>query len=234
MGAAVLFLIANAFPIVGLEAAGHHSSTTLFGAVRQLYDDDMTSVAGLVFTTTILMPGLEIAALLYLLLPLKLGRVPRGLPAVFRLVHAVRPWGMVEVFMLGTLVALVKLAALASVVPGIALWSFVVLDARARGSRRLVRAGGGVGAARAARGDRHDRRAGRALACHDCGLLAPPVGPAHGRVARAAAPQLHPRKPDSLDAHLGAPDRRVILLHPGQPAARDDVGSLFDPRPTPS
>src|SRR4030095_12027361 len=98
MGAAVLFLIANAFPIVGLEAAGHH--------------------------TTILMPGLEIAALLYLLLPLKLGRVPRGLPAVFRLVHAVRPWGMVEVFMLGTLVALTKLAHLASVVPGIALFSF--------------------------------------------------------------------------------------------------------------
>src|SRR5881392_1629408 len=84
LGAAVLFLIANAFPIVGLEAAGHHSSTTLFGAVRQLYDDDMTSVAGLVFTTTILMPGLEIAALLYLLLPLKLGRVPHGLPPVFR------------------------------------------------------------------------------------------------------------------------------------------------------
>src|SRR6266508_697650 len=104
-----------------------HSSTTLFGAVRQLYDDDMTSVAGLVFTTTILMPGLEIAALLYLLLPLKLGRVPRGLPAVFRIVHAVRPWGMVEVFLLGTLVALTKLAALASVVPGIALWSFGAL-----------------------------------------------------------------------------------------------------------
>jgi paraquat-inducible protein A len=124
MGAAVLFVIANCFPIVGLEAAGHHSSTTLFGTVRQLYDGNMTSVAALVFTTTILMPALEIAALLYLLLPLRLGRVPSGLPAVFRLVQAVRPWGMVEVFMLGTLVALTKLAHLASVVPGIALYSF--------------------------------------------------------------------------------------------------------------
>jgi len=127
MGAAVLFVIANSFPIVGLEAAGHHSSTTLFGTVRQLYDGNMTSVAALVFTTTILMPALEIAALLYLLLPLKLGRVPSGLPAVFRLVQAVRPWGMVEVFMLGTLVALTKLAHLASVVPGIALFSFGAL-----------------------------------------------------------------------------------------------------------
>src|SRR5215475_2603150 len=119
-GAAALYIIAISFPIVGLEAAGHHSCTTLFGAVRTLWDQGMGSVAGLVFTTTILMPGLEIAALLYLLLPLKLGWVPRGLPAVFRTVHAIRPWGMVEVFMLGTLVALTKLAHLASVEPGVA------------------------------------------------------------------------------------------------------------------
>jgi len=84
-------------------------------------------VAGLVFDTTILMPALQIAALLYMLLPLKLGWVPTGLPAVFRVVHAVRPWGMVEVFMLGTLVALTKLAHLASVEPGVALFSFGAL-----------------------------------------------------------------------------------------------------------
>jgi paraquat-inducible protein A len=33
-------------------------------------------------------------------------------------------WSMVEVFLLGVLVALVKLLHLASVVPGVALWSF--------------------------------------------------------------------------------------------------------------
>ena len=60
MGAAVLFIIANAFPIVGLAAAGHHSSTTLFGTVQKLWDGNMGSVAGLVFTTTILMPALQI------------------------------------------------------------------------------------------------------------------------------------------------------------------------------
>jgi paraquat-inducible protein A len=127
LGAAVLFVIANAFPIVGLDAQGHRSSTTLFGTVQTLHDDGMTSVAALVFVTTMLMPAIQIGAMLYMLLPLKLGRVPHGLPAVFRLVQAVRPWGMVEVFMLGTLVALTKLAALASVVPGVALWSFGAL-----------------------------------------------------------------------------------------------------------
>jgi len=127
LGAAVLFIVANLYPIVGLEVQGNRTSTTLFGTVRTLYDQDMTSVAALVFITTILMPALEIGALLYMLLPLKFGRVPKELPAMFRLLQTVRPWGMVEVFMLGTLVSLAKLSHLANVLPGIALWSFGAL-----------------------------------------------------------------------------------------------------------
>lgn len=127
LGAAVLFIVANLYPIVGLEVQGNRTSTTLLGTVRTLYDQDMTSVAALVFITTILMPALEIGALLYMLLPLKFGRVPKELPAMFRLLQTVRPWGMVEVFMLGTIVSLAKLSHLANVLPGVALWSFGAL-----------------------------------------------------------------------------------------------------------
>lgn len=127
LAAAVVYVVANAFPIVGLDAQGTQTSTTLFGTVRTLHNQDMTSVATLVFVTTILMPALEISAMLYMLLPLKLGWVPKELPAMFRLVHTVRPWGMVEVFMLGTLVSLAKLAHLAHVQPSIAIWSFGAL-----------------------------------------------------------------------------------------------------------
>jgi paraquat-inducible protein A len=125
--AIVLFAIANAFPIVGLELQGQTIQTTLFHTVRVLYDEDMKSVAALVFTTTMLMPALELFAMTYLLLPLRLGRVPPHFALVFRMLQAVRPWGMVEVFMLGVLVSLVKLAHIAGVVPGIALWSFAAL-----------------------------------------------------------------------------------------------------------
>jgi len=127
MGAILLFVIANAFPIVGLKLEGQVIQTTLFHTVRTLYDEDMKSVAALVFVTTMLMPALELFAMAYLLLPLKLGRVPQGFALVFRMLQAVRPWGMVEVLMLGVLVSLVKLAHLAVVVPGIALWSFGAL-----------------------------------------------------------------------------------------------------------
>jgi paraquat-inducible protein A len=127
LAAAVVFVIANAFPVVGLDAQGNRTSTTLFGTVRVLHDQGMTSVAALVFVTTILMPALEIVALLYMLLPLKLGRVPRTLPAMFRIVQTAHTWGMVEVFMLGTLVSVAKLGHIAHVDPGISLWAFAAL-----------------------------------------------------------------------------------------------------------
>jgi len=126
-GAIVLFVIANAFPIVGLKLQGQVIQTTLFHTVQNLWDEDMKSVSMLVFVTTMLMPALQLFALTYLLLPLRLGRVPQYYALVFRMLQAVRPWGMVEVFMLGVLVSLVKLAHLAGVVPGVALWSFGAL-----------------------------------------------------------------------------------------------------------
>jgi len=125
--AAILFVLANAFPIVSLDAQGHRSSTTLFGTVRTLHDQGMSSVAMLVFATTILMPAVQLASMLYMLAPLRFGRVARGVARVFRVIEAVRPWGMVEVFLLGTLVSLAKLAHMASLLPDVALWSFAAL-----------------------------------------------------------------------------------------------------------
>lgn len=125
--AAVLFVISNAFPIVGLTSQGLVSSTSLLGMVGMLFRDDMPLVAGLVFLTTFLMPALEISAFIYLLLPMSLGYRPPKLAMVFRVMHLSQPWAMVEVFMLGLLVTISKLHAMATVVPEIALWSFVCL-----------------------------------------------------------------------------------------------------------
>jgi paraquat-inducible protein A len=61
-----------------------------------------------------------------LLLGLRSARLARG-GALYRVLRAVLPWGMIEVMMLGVLVALVKLAHIAEIVPGIALWSLAAL-----------------------------------------------------------------------------------------------------------
>lgn len=124
LAASILFVIANAFPIVGLEMQGQSTAATLFGTAQALYEQNMKPLGALVFLTTILVPGVQLSAMAYLLVSLRIGRVPRQLPAALRMLQAVRPWGMVEVFILGLFVALVKLGGVANVVPGTALWSF--------------------------------------------------------------------------------------------------------------
>ena len=123
----MLFAIANAYPIVGLEVQGNRTAATLFGAVRALWDQGAEAVAGLVFVTTIVVPLLEMSITLLILVPLRLGGAAPATGLLLRIVQAVRPWGMVEVFILGVLVSLVKLAHQATVIPGIALWSFAGL-----------------------------------------------------------------------------------------------------------
>ena len=127
IAAGVLFIVANAFPIVSLELQGRRSIATLFGAVRALYAQDMELVAALVFFTTILVPALELLAMTWLLAPLKFGLIAPGLSIGYRWVRTARPWGMIEVFMLGVLVSLAKLAHVAVVQPGVALWCFGTL-----------------------------------------------------------------------------------------------------------
>ena len=123
----VLMVVANTLPIAGLEVRGQHTETTLWGAVHALYDQDRAVVSALVFVTTLFAPAMELCIMLYMLVPLRLGYAPRHLSLAFRLAPMAREWGLVDVFMLGAVVSLIKLGNLATVVPGIALWSFGAL-----------------------------------------------------------------------------------------------------------
>ncbi|MDO8891094.1 MAG: paraquat-inducible protein A [Sulfurimicrobium sp.] len=127
--ACVLFVIANVYPIVGLEVQGMHNSATLIGAVESLWDDGARMVAALVFVTTILVPAVELIGLTWVLVALRQGARGRGAVPILHFIESVKPWGMVEVFLLGVLVSLVKLAHIATVEPGVALFSFGALMA---------------------------------------------------------------------------------------------------------
>ena len=125
--AGILFILANSFPIVTISSQGLTNSTTLLSAAYRLISDGIPSIAILVFITTFLMPAIEISAFLYLLLLLSLGHVPPGFSFAFRVIHLVKPWAMIEVFMLGLLVTIAKLNAFATVTPDIGLISFILL-----------------------------------------------------------------------------------------------------------
>ena len=116
--------IANGFPIVELQTNGFSTRTTLIGAVGHLWGDGEPLVAAIVLASTVVLPLLEVLAMLWLIVPMCRGRRPQYYAPVLRTIQAIRPWCMIEVFMLGVLVTLVKLSDLARVIPEAALFAF--------------------------------------------------------------------------------------------------------------
>jgi paraquat-inducible protein A len=123
----VVFLIANSFPIVSIEAGGARNHTTLIHAVLTAYDNGMGPLAIVTAVCVFFFPLLQIGLFAWLLLPLRAGRVPPGFVAAMHALRQMAPWSMVEVFLIGTLVSVVKLAAMATVIPQTGLWAFAVL-----------------------------------------------------------------------------------------------------------
>ena len=124
LGGLVMLLVAHTNDIMVIDIQGQMRATTLWEAAWTLYDEGAWFMCGLVLFTTLLNPLVEMAAVAWVLLPLRAGQQPPGFDIVLRAMQAVRPWVMVEVFMLGVLVAFVKLNGLASVIPGPGLWAF--------------------------------------------------------------------------------------------------------------
>ncbi|EGV29701.1 integral membrane protein, PqiA family [Thiorhodococcus drewsii AZ1] len=123
----VLFVIANAFPFLAFEMRGQETQTTLMTGVMDLWRGGNVFIAAVVFFTSVLAPGLQLVLLLVVLVPLMLERVPPWLPRLFRWVRTLTPWGMMDVFMVGILVSVVKLSEMATMVPGAALFAFGAL-----------------------------------------------------------------------------------------------------------
>jgi paraquat-inducible protein A len=119
--AAVLFCIANAYPLVEMHMNGVRREATLFDAALGLSNQGYPALAVLVLFTTMVAPATQILGLMYLLIPLKQRRRARFQRPVVRLLTFIRDWTFIEVFMLGALVALVRLSAFATVVPGVSL-----------------------------------------------------------------------------------------------------------------
>jgi len=127
LAAVVLYVIANAAPMLSLNAVGHHASTTVFGGALELWRDGREIVAGLVLWTAVVAPGLQIALMLAVVLGAHRDPVPRWVGTLLRHHPTARTWSMIEVMLVGVLVALIKIADYATVIPGRALFALGTL-----------------------------------------------------------------------------------------------------------
>jgi paraquat-inducible protein A len=128
LAALMMFLLSNNFPFLAIKNGAFIQETTLLTGVRELWKQGLQGLSLLVFLTCVLVPLMQMLGLLYILAPLQWSHRPAPhAVCVFRLVHEIAPWGMMEVFMIGILVALVKLGHMATIIPGISVFSFGIL-----------------------------------------------------------------------------------------------------------
>jgi paraquat-inducible protein A len=108
--------------MIGLTIVGRAASTTVLGGVVHLWQDGRETVAILVLFTAIIAPALQIGLMLPILLGARHPHAPRWVGTLLKYQRLTCTWSMIEVMLLGVLVALIKIADYATVIPGLALF----------------------------------------------------------------------------------------------------------------
>lgn len=207
LGAVLVYVLAQWFPIVTLEMGGMLSGVTLLGAVAELWRQQDQVIAALVFFCAIVFPGIELCSLLYVAVGLtRRQRVP-GFNLVLRVVQGARHWAMTEVLMIGILITVIKMTSLARVTPHPALFAFgaltilcaLVMRYEPKALWELADRLAPLPEAESLDRTMADDETGALVACGACGLINHRSHERDGtaRCARCSAP-LHRRIPNSV------------------------------------
>jgi paraquat-inducible protein A len=122
-----LLLPANLLPTVGVKILGNMNDGTLLSGVVTLFNEGMWGVSIIVFLSSILFPMLSIILSLLISGHLYLNRANCYLSLWLRTLQHIEEWAMLEVYLLGIIVACVKLASMAELKFGLGLTAFVLL-----------------------------------------------------------------------------------------------------------
>jgi paraquat-inducible protein A len=127
LAAMLLLLLSNLFPLFELRMGGQQREATLWDSVLTFFDEGAWLLGTLVLGTSLVMPLVRLLGLLYVLGALRFRLALPRLGRIFRGVRSLSPWGMLEIYLLGALVAAVKLGDQATIVPGVAAFAFACL-----------------------------------------------------------------------------------------------------------
>jgi paraquat-inducible protein A len=125
--AVILFTVAQSSPLIGIELDGLSQTARIGSGVIGLLDQGLSPLAALVLLVSIAAPLFRVLANSYVLASLYIGRSPAYLSTIFRLSERLRPWAMLDVLLLGVLIALSKLHDLTTVDIGAGFWSLGLL-----------------------------------------------------------------------------------------------------------
>jgi paraquat-inducible protein A len=200
LAALLFYLYALVAPFLEISAYGRFSVARLTTGPAQFVLEGFGLAGALVFAVTLIAPALKLGLLTITLGGLRI-LPPSWLKLAFRLYLYLAPWAMIDVYLLGFLVAYTKLIAYAVVHLDTALYALIccmLTMAAADGSVDIEQVWRTLDS-RSARAHVHD---GPLLSCRGCGFLTPAQTTGEEvtgklRCQRCGAP-VHTRKPDSL------------------------------------
>ena len=123
LAAAIVLIVANTAPLMGLSAVGRQASTTILGGAYQMWVQGQEITALIVAFCSVIAPAVYILFMLAVLLAVRRPPAPQWVGELLRWGNSMLPWSMSEVMILGILVALIKIAELATVEPGIGMYA---------------------------------------------------------------------------------------------------------------
>lgn len=127
VAAGISFVIANAYPIMRINLQGLHRETTLWQSAIALAHGLAAPIAVPTALSIVVVPFLQIASLIWVLAFARFGQPAPAFGVVMRLLAMLRPWSMIEVGLLGILIAIIKLSSMVQIILGIGLWATAAL-----------------------------------------------------------------------------------------------------------
>ena len=127
IAAAIVFVMANTCPVIRISLQGVHSETTLWQSAVALAHGATTPIAVPTALSIIVVPFMQITLLVWVLAFARTGQRAPGFARAMRMLVVLRPWSMIEVGLLGILVAIIKLSSFLQVAPGPGAWATAAL-----------------------------------------------------------------------------------------------------------
>jgi len=215
IAALILFIMAHTLPFMTFSMEGREQVSHIITGIIEFFSQGMWPLGLAVFLVAVFIPLLKLISLLVVLWPLYRGRRPVFIAPVFRFVERLHPWAMMEVYLLGVIVAYVKLVDIATIGLGFGLFAFGALILA------MVAADASLEPAEVwerfrpfeKKGSLPPRVQETLIGCHACNLVVSvePKAHKHNNCPRCGA-SLHRRKADSLN-RTGALLLTAVILY---------------------
>lgn len=126
MTSAILYFPANFLPITYTRVLGRETESTILGGVVTLWEHGDRPIAMVIFIASVLVPLGKMVVLSWMCLSVQLRSdfALRQKTILYRVTEFVGRWSMIDVFVVGILVALIQLGNIMTVRPGVAAVAF--------------------------------------------------------------------------------------------------------------